>query len=277
MGRLEQVLMGWRQQAARAYGWRALVVLALLVFGCRLGVAQVGPRYVLALEGAGGAAAAAASAAGQVQLAGKGLALISFQGLRILALGADAEAYSTEAMAHWPQADLLVLTPAASGRYDGFAPLAARAGLPVIVAAQPHMQAAAPAAPASVTQASSLLPSTAKATLYPMQLWDALHLNKGKVRLRVTALPGGAGSMELAGFMLDMGNGRASYRLYLSCLPLAHSEAQALAQRLPGADLALLPDRQVPQVLALQGQPAGNKAAPAALTTAGHHFKPVRR
>lgn len=275
MDRLGLVLVGWRQQAARAYGWRALAVLALLVFGCRLGVAQVGPRYVLALEGAG--ASAAASAAGQVQLAGKGLALISFQGLRILALGADAEAYSAQAMAQWPQADLLVLTPAASGRYEGFAPLAARGGLPVIVAAQPHTQAAAPAAPASVAQASGGLPSAAQATLYPMQLWDALHLNKGKVRLRVTALPGGAGSRELAGFMLDMGNGRASYRLYLSCLPLAHSEAQALAQRLPGADLALLPDRQVPQVLALQGQPAGNNAAPAALTAAGHHFKPVRR
>jgi hypothetical protein len=65
---------------------------------------------VLALDGAD----VRRRRAGQVQLAGKGLALISFQGLRILALGADAEA-SAGAMAHWPAADLLVLTPAASG------------------------------------------------------------------------------------------------------------------------------------------------------------------
>ncbi|MYM40444.1 hypothetical protein GTP27_14030 [Pseudoduganella sp. CY13W] len=245
---------------AQAYGWRALGVLALLVFGCRLGVAQVGPRYVLALDSA--PLRSAPPPAGQVQLAGKGLALISFQGLRILALGADAEAYSAEAMAQWPQADLLVLTPAASGRYEGFAPLSARGGLPVIVVADERAPAVA-AAP---------LPA-----LYPMQLWDALHLNKGPVRLRVTALPGGAGSSELAGFMLDMGNGRASYRLYVSCLPLAQSDAQALGQRLPGADLVLLPHGQTPQLLALRGLTAAGETVPVALTAAGHHFKPVRR
>lgn len=266
MGSIVAYAGAWRQRVAQAYGWRALGVLALLVLGCRLGVAQVGPRYVLALDGAD--VSPAARGGGQVQLAGKGLALISFQGLRILALGADAEAYSAEAMAHWPPADLLVLTPAASGRYDGFAPLSARSGLPVIVAADLHPLGAAAATGA---QAAS------GAALYPLQLWDALHLNKGKVSLRVTALPGGEGSAELAGFMLDMGSGRATYRLYVSCLPLTQGEAQALGQRLPGADLALLPDRQVPQLLALQGQPAGANALPAALTAAGHHFKPVRR
>ena len=262
MGTIKAYLRTWQQQVAQAYGWRALGVLVLLVGACRLGVAQVGPRYVLALASA--PVRPAPALAGQVQLAGKGLALISFQGLRILALGADAEAYSAEAMAQWPQADLLVLTPPASGRYEGFAPLAARGGLPVIVVADGRVPAAALAdAPA----------------LYPMQLWDALHLNKGKVQLRVTALPGGTGSMELAGFMLDMGNGRATYRLYVSCMPLAQGEALALGQRLPGADLALLPDRQTPQVLALRGSPAAatGPVEPIALTIAGHHFKPVRR
>lgn len=260
MGTIMAYVRAWRRQAAQAYGWRALGVLALLVFACRLGVAQVGPRYVLALDST--PVRPVQSPAGQVQLAGKGLALISFQGLRILALGADAEAYSAEAMAQWPQADLLVLTPAASGRYEGFAPLSARDGLPVIVVADERAAAAA----------SASLPA-----LYPMQLWDALHLNKGNVRLRVTALPGGAGSTELAGFMLDISSGRASYRLYVSCLPLAQGEAQALRQRLPGADLVLLPHGQTPQVLALRGQPAAGYPVPAVLTAAGHHFKPVRR
>lgn len=252
MIRLGGLWSRWRR-GAPAYGWRALGVLALLIFGCRLGLAQIGPRYVLALDARGTAQQAAAP--GQLQLVGKGLTLISFQGLRILTLGVDAEAYSREAMAHWPAADLLLLTPADGGRYSGVAPLTALGDLPVILAAAPQEEGSAP-------------------PLYALQLWQALHLNKGKIRLRVTALPGEPGSEQVGGFMLDMGNGRASYRLYVSCSRLAAGTAQTLAQRLPGADLALLPDRQVPQVLALQGKRA---STPTALTSAGQQFVPVRR
>jgi hypothetical protein len=44
MGSIVAYAGAWRQRVAQAYGWRALGVLALLVLGCRLGVAQVGPR-----------------------------------------------------------------------------------------------------------------------------------------------------------------------------------------------------------------------------------------
>lgn len=253
-----------------SYGWRAVIVVALLALGCKVGLAQIGPRYVIELEGA---APVAPAAPGRVQLAGKGLALIHFQGLSILTVGADADAYSAEAVRQWPAADLLLVTPAGSGRYGGVAPLASLSKLPVIVAE--------PAA------ASSPMEGADAPRFYPMQTWDTLHLRKGKTRLRVTALPGEPGTANVAGFMLEVGNSWASYRLYVSCEQLGADEAGALAQRLPGADLALLPDpeRKAPLLLALQraarpaaGNVAGNAAAkPAALTEAGHAFKALKR
>jgi hypothetical protein len=56
--------------------------------------------------------------------------------------------------------------------------------------------------------------------------------------------------------MLDMGSGRATYRLYVSCLPLTQGEAQALGQRLPGP-IWLCCRTGGTALLALQGQPAG--------------------
>ena len=256
-----------------SYGWRAVIVVALLALGCKVGLAQIGPRYVIELEGA---APVAPAAPGRVQLVGKGLALIHFQGLSILTVGADADAYSAEAVRQWPAADLLLVTPAGSGHYGGVAPLASLGKLPVIMVE--------PVA-AGLASASSRLEATAADApqFYPMQTWDTLHLRKGKTRLRVTALPGQPGTANVAGFMLEVGNSWASYRLYVSCEQLGADEAGALALRLPGADLALLPDpeRQAPLLLALQraARPAaGNVAAkPAALTEAGHAFRALKR
>ncbi|RFP11229.1 MULTISPECIES: hypothetical protein [unclassified Duganella] len=249
------------------YGLRAVIVMALLALGCRVGLAQIGPRYVIELESA--AAPLPPTAAGRVQLAGKGLALIHFQGLSILTAGADADAYSAEAVRQWPAADLLLVTPAGSGRYGGVAPLATLGKLPVIVAAP---ESAAP------VSASTQLPADAP-QFYPMQTWDTLHLRKGKTRLRVTALPGQPGTANVAGFMLEVGNSWVSYRLYVSCEHLAEDEAGALAQRLPGADLALLPDHHAPLLLALQraARPTAVAAKPAVLTEAGHAFKALKR
>jgi hypothetical protein len=70
-----------------------------------------------------------------------------------------------------------------------------------------------------------------------------------------------------------VGNRRASYRLYAGG---AQDEAGLLAQRLPGADAALLPGSAGPQLLALnRGAPAGG--APAALTAAGYAFTARKR
>lgn len=239
------------------YGLRAVLVVLLLALVCRWGVAQVGPRYVIELPGGG----AAAASQGRVQLAGRGLVLIRFQALTILAVDADAEAYSQDWVHSWPAADLLLVLPASSGRYEGLAPLSAlRDGVPVIVAET-----------AGATDAAGL--AAAGPRLYPMQPWNTLDLRKHGARLRVTAMPGLPGTVAVAGYLLEVGNSRASYRLYAGA---AGDEAAALAQRLPGADAALLSGRDGPQLLALnRGAPPPKQ--PAALTAAGYAFKPIRR
>lgn len=245
------------------YGWRSLWVVLGLALVCRWGVAQIGPRYVIEVAAAGHTPVATQ---GQVQAAGKGLVLIRFQGLAILAVAADAEAYSEEAVRGWPAADLLLVLPARIGRYEGMAPLrAVRDGLPVIVS-EPMAGAVAATAPL-------LAASTGGPTLYPMQGWDAMELRKQSARLRVTAMAGPPGPVAVAGYLLEVGNGRVAYRVYLSCV---EEEGNGLAQRLPGADLAVLPAAVGPRLLVLnRGQPA--HAEPAALTAAGYGFKALRR
>ncbi|MTV38825.1 hypothetical protein [Duganella radicis] len=252
---------------------RAIIVVVLLALVCRWGVAQIGPRYVIELRGQGGGTVGMAQ--GRVQLAGKGMALIRFQGLSMLAVDADSEAYSAEAVRDWPSADVLLVLPAAAGHYDGPAPLRGlRAGMPVIVTEAAGVEA--PAISARQARAAHAHAAAAAAEgprLYPMQVWNTLDLRKQNTRLRVTAMAGAPGTQGVAGFMLEVGNSRSSYRVYLSCEEVP---AATLAQRLPGADLALLPSREVPRLLALnRGAPAAGE--PATLTTAGYAFTAIKR
>ena len=247
----------------------ALLLALSLALVCKAGLAQIGPRYVIELTPKEAGQKGSAQQ-GRVQLAGKGLAMIRFQGLNILAVGADAGTFSLEAVTDWPPADLLLVTPAGAGRYAGLAPLAPLRKLPVIV----------------VDEVSEVLPASAVADqpqFYPLRTWDALHLRKGKTRLRVTALPGMPGTDGVAGFMLEVGSGRTAYRVYISCEPWQEGGEEGLeggrllSQRLPGADLALLPGGDAPRLLVLQhaGRPTGDK--PAALTAAGYVFSAPRR
>lgn len=250
------------------YGLRAVMTVLLLALVCKVGLAQIGPRYAIELTPKGSVAAASERPRGRVQLAGKGLAMIRFQGLNILAVGADSGAFSSEAVPDWPAADLLLVMPAGAGRYAGLAPLAPLRKLPVIVVEQ-------------ASETSPALSSTDRdrPRFYPLHSWDALHLRKGKTRLRVTAMPGEAGTMGVAGFMLELGSGRVSYRLYVSCEPLVDDGRTVLSRRLPGADLALLPTGDAPQLLVLQaaGGSGGGAGKPAALTAAGYAFTALKR
>lgn len=230
--------------------------LLLLALGCPVVLAQIGPRYAVDIKADPGGVAQP----GRVELAGPGLALIRYQGLAILAVGADADAYSAEAVQHWPAADVLVMTPASAGRYGGLAPLSALHGLHVVL----PEPTAGPTVPP--------MPVGTGPRWYPMHTWDALHLRKGKTRLRVTAMPGQPGTAHVAGFVLELGNGRASYRLYLSCAPLADADWRTLPDRLPGADLALAPGPQTLQLLPLR-----RRASPTGLTPAGYAFTAIRR
>lgn len=235
------------------FGRAALLLLAL---GCPVVLAQIGPRYAVDIKADPGGVAQP----GRVELAGPGLALIRYQGLAILAVGADADAYSAEAVQHWPAADVLVMTPASAGRYGGLAPLATLHGLHVVLP-EPTTDPTVPPMPVGTGP-----------RWYPMHTWDALHLRKGRTRLRVTAMPGQPGTAHVAGFVLELGKGRASYRLYLSCEPLADADWRTLPGRLPGADLALAPGPQTLQLLPLR-----RHASPTGLTPAGYAFTAIRR
>ena len=68
-----------------------------------------------------------------------------------------------------------------------------------------------------------------------LPLWSAFELVKGNARLRITALPG---PDEVAALLLDFGDG--DYRIVIPATGIARPAYRLLAQRFPGADLALL-------------------------------------
>ncbi|NHQ89733.1 hypothetical protein [Janthinobacterium lividum] len=71
-------------------------------------------------------------------------------------------------------------------------------------------------------------------TQRPLPLWSALEFVKGSARLRITALPG----PEAPALLLDFGGG--DYRIVIPAAGIARQAYPLLAQRFPGADLALL-------------------------------------
>ena len=73
------------------------------------------------------------------------------------------------------------------------------------------------------------------ATQRVLPVWSAFELVKGSTRLRITALPGPSDAPAL---LLDFG--ASDYRIVIPAAPIAGPEHAALAQRFPGADLALL-------------------------------------
>ena len=67
-----------------------------------------------------------------------------------------------------------------------------------------------------------------------LPLWSVFELVKGHTRLRITALPG----PEAPALLLDFGE--ADYRIVIPAATIARPAYLLLAQRFPGADLALL-------------------------------------
>lgn len=68
-----------------------------------------------------------------------------------------------------------------------------------------------------------------------LPLWQSINRRKGKVRVRITALPG---SGEAPALLLDFG--KNGYRIVILSTGMAEQDYPLLAQRYPGADLALL-------------------------------------
>ena len=71
--------------------------------------------------------------------------------------------------------------------------------------------------------------------LRDLPLWSSFELIKGNTRLRITALPGPG---ERPALLLDFG--AADYRIVIAAAGVERRDYHALAQRFPGADLALL-------------------------------------
>ncbi|HJU99696.1 MAG TPA: hypothetical protein VJ752_04025 [Burkholderiaceae bacterium] len=230
------------------YGWRLVCVLALLALGCRMGLAQIGPRYVLELPAArrGGAA----PEQGSIALAPDGRASIRFHGLTVALVGPDGIA---------GQADLAVLPPGA-GAVPAFGVAAGATRAVPLVYAQP-----------SATEPG------AETAGHPMRVWDTLYLRKGQVRLRVTAMPGGPGTAATAGFMLEIGTFHATSRIYVSGAPLAAGELATLPQRLPGAELVLAPAGDGHPMVLLRRAGERELFVPVALSGGSALFALVRR
>ena len=68
-----------------------------------------------------------------------------------------------------------------------------------------------------------------------LPLWSAVELVKGTARLRITALPG---PEDMPALLLDFGE--SDYRIVIPAAPIGRQAYPLLAQRFPGADLALL-------------------------------------
>ncbi|MGK5054214.1 hypothetical protein [Janthinobacterium sp. RB2P8] len=85
---------------------------------------------------------------------------------------------------------------------------------------------------AQAGQAPQLQIGSTRRTLPP---WSAFELVKGSTRLRITALPG---PDELPALLLDFGD--SDYRIVIPAAGIARQAYRLLAQRFPGADLALL-------------------------------------
>lgn len=297
-------------------GWRLLAVVALLALGCRAGLAQSGARHVLALPGAGqDDGPGLEQERGSIAVAQDGQALIRFHGLRVMAHGALGRE-ADQGAALWPAAelaslaDLAVLAPApstptappvdgrdaaASAGQDAAPPVAAvqdQDATPPAVRMPARLAAGPLASPVPLVYAASphARQGNPQAQLHPLQAFDTLSLRKGKVRLRVTALPGRPGMAAVGGFLLEIGTVRASCRIYFTGAALAPDELGALAQSLPGADLALYPDGARLRVAALPrggqaggrdrfdgGRRAAGAGAPLAQADGGYTFGLVRR
>jgi L-ascorbate metabolism protein UlaG (beta-lactamase superfamily) len=86
--------------------------------------------------------------------------------------------------------------------------------------------------------------------VFAMDTWDAMQLNKGQARLRITSMPGRHGPLMAAkmlppvmGAVLDFSSTASrdtSYRIYVSGDTMVYGDIEEIPRRFPGVDLALL-------------------------------------
>lgn len=174
------------------------------------------PRYRLRLP-----ANPYAADGGSLRFAGAASAILHYRGLTVISV-----ADQMPALPALPDADLVLLPRLpeqwlAAGGDDG---LGLARDTPI----------AAPPAVARWLHAHGFT------HLYELDTWDALEVDKGAARLRLTVMPGAQGTQESLTTLLDFGaSGPGAYRIVIGGA-MTSGEVALIPQRFPGANLALL-------------------------------------
>ena len=209
--------------------------------------AEQGETFALQLPG--DPEAAAADTAGTVQFIGTATVLIRFQGFTILTdpnflhkgdhvhlgYGITSERQTNPAIEFdkLPPIDLVVLSHLHDDHFDKLVQEKLNRDIPIV----------------STKEAAERLKRMGFRKRYGLSPWDRLEVTKGEARLRITATPGRHGPAGVAvllprvmGSVLDFGPDPSapSYRMYISGDTLVYDDIEAIPQRFPDIDLALL-------------------------------------
>jgi L-ascorbate metabolism protein UlaG (beta-lactamase superfamily) len=214
--------------------------------------ATTGQVYSLKLA-PGPGMATAEQASGSVQFIGTATVLIRYQGFTILTdpnflhkgekvhlgYGLTSTRLTNPAidLDKLPPIDLVVLSHMHEDHFDRFV--------------QTHLDKSVPII--TTKEAAEALRKLGFTHGYGLSTWDAVEVDKGESRLRITAAPGrhGKDGMQallptVMGSVLDFGPNvgtkvaAPSYRMYISGDTLIYDDLKNIPQRFPGVDLALL-------------------------------------
>jgi len=238
------------------YKYRPIVnlcFLGALVSVCILGPARADApaapaRSVMSLKLPAGPAAAATDP-GSVQFIGTATVLVRYRGLTILTdpnflhkgqhvhlgYGLTSERLTNPAldMDQLPPIDLVVLSHMHEDHFDKLVQQKLDKNTPI----------------ATTPGAARALKKLGFVRAVALAPWDGIAIEKGDTRLRITAVPGRHGKLgmqallpDVMGTVYDFGPDAAQpgYRMYVSGDTLIHDDLQAIPQRFPGIDLALL-------------------------------------
>lgn len=204
---------------------------------------------VLSLRLPAAAVPADGNASGSVQFIGTATVLIRYQGFTILTdpnflhrgdhvhlgYGLTSERLTNPAieLERLPPIDLVVLSHFHEDHFDKLVQEKLARNTPIVTTAS----------------AAAKLKELGFTRTMGLETWDALEVEKGEARLRITAAPGrhGKAGMQallpsVMGSVLDFGPNPAtpSYRMYISGDTLVYDDLKTIPQRFPGIDLALL-------------------------------------
>lgn len=208
--------------------------------------ASAGQVYSLKLPTGAGAAE---PASGRIQFIGTATVLVRYQGFTILTdpnflhkgekvhlgYGLTSTRLTNPALDldKLPPIDLVVLSHMHEDHFDRFVQKHLDKNIPIV----------------TTQEASDALHKLGFTRSYGLSKWDAVEVDKGGSRLRITAVPGrhGKDGMQallpsVMGSVLDFGPNVATpnYRMYISGDTLIYDDLKNIPQRFPGVDLALL-------------------------------------